>query len=27
MNREHETIGENNIYVPEAFFKVVLCLN
>ena len=27
MHREHETIGSNQIYVPEAFFKVVLCLN
>jgi endonuclease G len=27
MNREHEAIGANNILVPEAFFKVVLCLN
>lgn len=27
MNREHETIGSNNIIVPEAFFKVILCLN
>jgi endonuclease G len=26
-NKEHETIGPNNIVVPEAFFKVVLCLN
>lgn len=26
MNREHETIGENEVVVPEAFFKVVLCL-
>ena len=26
MNREHETIGTNNVVVPEAFFKVVLCL-
>ncbi len=26
-NKEHETIGRNNVYVPEAFFKVVLCLN
>ena len=25
-NREHETIGENEVVVPEAFFKVVLCL-
>ena len=26
LNREHETIGENRVVVPEAFFKVVLCL-
>lgn len=26
LNQEHETIGENRIVVPEAFFKVVLCL-
>ena len=26
MNREHETIGSNRVIVPEAFFKVVLCL-
>jgi len=26
MNREHETLGVNNVVVPEAFFKVVLCL-
>ena len=25
-NREHETIGANKIVVPEAFFKVILCL-
>lgn len=25
--QEHEQIGNNEIYVPEAFFKVVLCLN
>ncbi len=25
--QEHETIGENEVVVPEAFFKVVLCLN
>ncbi len=24
LNSEHETIGENNIVVPEAFFKVIL---
>lgn len=27
FNQKHETIGANNIVVPEAFFKVVLCLN
>lgn len=27
LNREHETIGVNEVFVPEAFFKVVLCLN
>lgn len=26
LKREHETIGENKIVVPEAFFKVILCL-
>ena len=26
LNKEHETIGENMIVVPEAFFKVILCL-
>ena len=26
MKREHETIGDNKVVVPEAFFKVVLCL-
>ena len=26
-NKEHETIGSNKVVVPEAFFKVVLCLN
>lgn len=25
--QEHELIGRNKVYVPEAFFKVVLCLN
>ena len=25
--QEHEQIGINKIHVPEAFFKVVLCLN
>lgn len=27
LNKEHETIGNNKIVVPEAFFKVILCLN
>lgn len=27
LRREHERIGENDIPVPEAFFKVILCLN
>lgn len=27
LNQEHETIGANEVVVPEAFFKVVLCLN
>lgn len=27
MNKVHETIGNNQVYVPEAFFKVILCLN
>lgn len=27
MRQEHETIGVNQVVVPEAFFKVVLCLN
>lgn len=26
LNKEHETIGENRVVVPEAFFKVILCL-
>jgi endonuclease G len=26
MKREHETIGDNEVVVPEAFFKFVLCL-
>ena len=26
LNGEHETIGENRVVVPEAFFKVILCL-
>ena len=24
-HREHKTIGENKVVVPEAFFKVVIC--
>ena len=27
FQQDHEVIGINEIYVPEAFFKVVLCLN
>lgn len=27
FRNEHETIGVNNVVVPEAFFKVILCLN
>lgn len=26
LNREHESIGKNKVVVPEAFFKVILCL-
>lgn len=26
LNKKHETIGVNNVVVPEAFFKVILCL-
>lgn len=26
LNREHKRIGENQIVVPEVFFKVILCL-
>ena len=26
MRGQHEIIGENEVVVPEAFFKVVLCL-
>ena len=25
-NKEHETIGDHKVVVPEAFFKVILCL-
>lgn len=27
LSKEHKTIGDNKVVVPEAFFKVVLCLN
>lgn len=27
FRQEHETIGENRVIVPEAFFKVIVCLN
>ncbi len=27
LNREHETIGNNKVVVPEAFFKVILRVN
>jgi len=27
FRQEHEVIGENKVVVPEAFFKVILCLN
>nr|WP_277115925.1 DNA/RNA non-specific endonuclease [Bacteroides heparinolyticus] len=27
FRQEHETIGENNVVVPEAFFKVIVSLN
>ena len=27
LNREHETIGDNKVFVPEAFFKVMLIMN
>ena len=26
FNKEHETIGVNKVVVPEAFFKVILCM-
>lgn len=26
LRREHDTIGQNRVVVPEAFFKVILCL-
>lgn len=26
LQRKHQTIGENRVVVPEAFFKVVLCM-
>ncbi len=27
FRREHQTIGKNRVVVPEAFFKVIVCLN
>lgn len=27
LNQEHDTIGQHNIPVPEAFFKVIVCLD
>lgn len=27
MNKKHKTIGKNKVVVPEAFYKVVLCMN
>ena len=27
FRQEHETIGENKVVVPEAFFKVIVCLD
>lgn len=27
FRQEHETIGDNKVVVPEAFFKVIVCLN
>lgn len=27
LRQEHETIGEHEVVVPEAFFKVIACLN
>lgn len=27
FRRQHETIGPNKVVVPEAFFKVIVCLN
>lgn len=27
LNKDHETIGTNNVVVPEAFFKVILRMN
>ena len=26
LNKKHKTIGKNKVVVPEAFFKVVLCM-
>lgn len=27
FRKEHVTIGKNRVMVPEAFFKVIICLN
>ncbi|MCR5065144.1 MAG: DNA/RNA non-specific endonuclease [Bacteroidales bacterium] len=27
LNQEHDTVGRNRIVVPEAFFKVIMCLD
>ena len=27
FRQQHETIGPNHVVVPEAFFKVIVCLN
>ena len=27
FRQQHETIGDNNVVVPEAFFKIIVCLN
>ena len=27
LNKEHDKIGDNKVFIPEAFFKVILCLN
>ena len=26
LNKKHDTIGPNKVVVPEAFFKVILCM-